>query len=105
MHNNPDFDSNDIHNRFSFHPGSPMQAPVHATVRFRYKVLAFFMDTLLPESREKSLALSRLQESMMWANAAVAMTEPASGQDQCDDTDEIIEWVKRKLASDQGSVL
>jgi hypothetical protein len=33
----------------------------------------------LPESREKSLALTTLQESMMWANAAVALHLPAHG--------------------------
>jgi hypothetical protein len=32
---------------------------------------------ILPEGREKSLALTALQEARMWANAAIATTPPA----------------------------
>lgn len=37
------------------------------------------IDTLVPPSREKSLALTKLEEAAFWANAAIARsaTEPA----------------------------
>jgi hypothetical protein len=40
--------------------------------RREYKELAHAMNDLLPESREKSLALTALEESLMWANACIA---------------------------------
>ncbi len=33
------------------------------------------MNSLCPESREKSLAITNLQQSVMWANASIAINE------------------------------
>lgn len=52
-------------------------APDHATLRRAYIELAKKMrDITAVPSREQSLALTALQESLMWANAAVAMRSP-----------------------------
>ena len=34
-----------------------------------------FIDSLCPDSREKSLAITKIEESVMWANAAIARRE------------------------------
>ncbi|WP_326491674.1 Acb2/Tad1 domain-containing protein [Rhodococcus sp. DMF-1] len=50
----------------------PDRAAEHEKVREGCKALAHFLDELLPGGREKSLALTNLEQTMMWANAAVA---------------------------------
>lgn len=63
----------DIDHRFSFHPAStPDRVAEHEKVREGCKALAHFLDELLPGGREKSLALTNLEQTVMWANAAVA---------------------------------
>lgn len=63
---------NEITERFSFHPGTDVTGPLHDAVRQQHLNLAFWLLEILPESREQSLALTALQESMMWSNAAIA---------------------------------
>lgn len=63
----------DLENRFEFHPAlSGEKRQQHATVRGVCRELAENLDALLPNSREKSLAFTAVEEAMMWANAAVA---------------------------------
>jgi len=37
--------------------------------------LAFDIEHFCPDSREKSVAITKLEESIMWANAAIARNE------------------------------
>ena len=63
----------DLKNRFDYHkPPNDEVALRHETVREAcYKAArAIVIDT--PASREQSLALTKLEEAMMWANAAIA---------------------------------
>ena len=62
--------------RLGFHPATEATGPIHATIRKDYLALADKVQAMLPEGREASLAMTALQESMMWANAAVAMQAP-----------------------------
>jgi hypothetical protein len=63
----------DLHNRFDYHPPAGEQvAKAHEDVRAKCKSAAFLFNDLLPEGREKSLAVTKLEEAMMWANAAIA---------------------------------
>lgn len=63
----------DLENRFSFHPAKDEETKVkHETVRNTCLRLALDINSLVPESREKSLAITHLEEVMMWANAAIA---------------------------------
>jgi hypothetical protein len=41
-------------------------------VRDECQALAEFMNEVLPEGREKSLVLTKIEETMFWANAAIA---------------------------------
>lgn len=67
----------EIAERFSFHPGTKITGPKHDEVRAKLRGLALWVLDDIPDSRERSLALTALQEAMMWCNAAVAIhTEP-----------------------------
>jgi hypothetical protein len=73
-----DYDA-DLHNRFAFHPADEITGPIHAEVRDRCYALAVVLSGLMPLSREASLCITRLEESMMWANAAIARhNEPSA---------------------------
>ena len=65
-------DSTDIENRFSFHPATPETGEQHAVARAKCFELAAHLNATLPEGREKSLAITHLEEVMMWSNAAIA---------------------------------
>lgn len=61
-----------IENAFTYHPPKEGQPSKYTSLRNNAKDLAMMIDTLCPESREKSLALTKLEEAVMWANASIA---------------------------------
>ena len=64
----------DIENRFAFHPATKEnnRGEIHTAVRDQCKVLAYFIIRNVPEGREQALAITHLEETMMWANAGIA---------------------------------
>jgi hypothetical protein len=65
----------DINNRFAFHPASTEEKrDEHTSVRDHCRQLATFINDKVPEGREKSLAITHLEEVMFWGNAAIART-------------------------------
>lgn len=63
----------DLAHRFKHHPPTDeLTVAAHEAVRDLALNLARFFNETLPPSREKSLAQTKLEESMMWANAAIA---------------------------------
>jgi len=68
-------DKGDIRNRFTYHPPLEGQAEKYTDIRSTALTLALLIDTLCPDSREKSLAITQLEESVFWANASIARNE------------------------------
>lgn len=63
----------DIENRFAFHPAtSEEKRDAHTSVRQLCRQLADVMNERLPDGREKEIVMTRLEEVMFWANAALA---------------------------------
>lgn len=65
----------DIGNNFSFHACDDDQALRCGNIRAKAKQLAYLIDDSCPDSRERSLAFTKLEEAVMWANAAIARNE------------------------------
>lgn len=65
----------DIEQAFTYHAPTGDQAERYQEIRARAAALAAFLVANAPESRELSLALTSLQQTVMWANAAIAIHE------------------------------
>jgi hypothetical protein len=64
-----------IENNFRYHKPSLEQQAKYVKLRGEAKGVAYLIQNLCPESREKSLALTKLEEAVMWANASIARNE------------------------------
>lgn len=66
----------DVENRFTFHPAKDqLQADKYQLIREKCKALAKEILRQTPPSREQSVAVTKLEEVMFWASAAVARNE------------------------------
>jgi hypothetical protein len=65
----------DLKNRFTYHAPKEGQPAKYTDIREKALEFADLINSLCPESREKSLAITKLEESVMWANAAIARNE------------------------------
>ena len=66
-----------IHNpemkiRFSYHKPTTEQAETYLSIRDRARSFAIYLMLNVPESRERGLAITKLEEAVMWANAGIA---------------------------------
>lgn len=72
--------TNEIEHRFGFHKatleGDNATLPRHRDTRIAFKKFAELLDSRLPDSREKSLVFTALQEASMWSHCAIAMDAP-----------------------------
>lgn len=64
--------SEQIENNFSYHSPKEGHPEKYEVIRANAKDLAYFIDQLCPNSREKSLAMTNLEQAVMWANASIA---------------------------------
>ena len=60
---------------FTYHEPKDGQAERYVRVRDTAGSLAHLFVTNCPRSRELSVALTKLEEAVMWANAAIARNE------------------------------
>lgn len=64
-----------IENNFTYHAPKPGQPEKYQKLREKAKELAYLIKELTPSSREQSVALTELETSVFWANAAIARNE------------------------------
>lgn len=62
----------EIERRFVHHPPTPAANLLHDVVNRELLRIAHVLDEMLPDGREKALALTELQSTRMWAHAAIA---------------------------------
>lgn len=58
---------------FVYHPPNSIQTRIYENIRKQTKNLAILISRTCRDSRETSLALTKLREAVMWANASVAL--------------------------------
>lgn len=68
-------ESQEIEKRFTYHAPKEGQPKKYELVRDMARNFAFLLNSVCPESREKSLAFTALEEAVMWANASIARNE------------------------------
>lgn len=70
MNNDNDDGTN---HRFDYHrPKDQETISAHEQIRESCRLLAFQLKALVPEGREQSIAITKIEEAMMWANAGIA---------------------------------
>jgi hypothetical protein len=62
----------EIQRRFTYHKPDAERADRHEMMRDAFKGVARFVSDMTPEGREQSLAMTHLEQALMWANAAIA---------------------------------
>ena len=62
--------------RFRFHPATEVTGPLHDSIRGHALGLAEAIAERVPFGRHRNLALTAVQEAMMWANAGIACDTP-----------------------------
>ena len=61
-----------IENNFKYHTPKDGQPQKYSQIREKAKELAYLIDEVCPNSREKSISQTKLEECSMWANTAIA---------------------------------
>lgn len=65
----------EVMNLFTYHSVIGDQAERYEYLRAQARDLARAILSLTPASREQSLAITSLQQAIMWANASIAINE------------------------------
>jgi hypothetical protein len=73
-------DTVELENRIKFHPASSEQQEKYAELRRCVLELVHAFNALCPDSREKSLAITNLEQAQFWANASIARNEKDATQ-------------------------
>lgn len=69
----------DLDNIYTYHAPFGDQAQRYTEIRDNAKELAERIIDSCPESRERSLALTNLEQAIFWANASIARNEKQPG--------------------------
>lgn len=64
-----------IEKAFTYHQPRESQVKRYTDIRAQGKYFAQLVSCYCPPSREASLALTKIEEAVMWANAAIARNE------------------------------
>jgi hypothetical protein len=72
MPRQPSNSREEIENRFTYHAPKPGQPELYGTIRSKAKEFALYLHDNISNSRELSVALTKLDEVVFWANASIA---------------------------------
>ena len=64
-----------IKNNFMYHSPKGSQPARYEAIRAYGKTFAEMVQASCPDSREKSVAFTKIEEAVMWANASIARNE------------------------------
>lgn len=62
----------ELEKRFTYHKPTGDQPKHYATIRNMAKNLALYLNGICPDCRAKSIAMTKLEETVMWANKSLA---------------------------------
>ncbi|MCK5479645.1 MAG: hypothetical protein KAJ06_00810 [Gammaproteobacteria bacterium] len=62
----------DLSRRFTYLEPDETRTIIHEALRMRAHSMAYSIVTNAPPCRERSLAITKIEEALMWANAALA---------------------------------
>ncbi len=74
-----DFDGDKIDWDFEYHAPTGDKVDQHEQVRAACKVLAKHVDGAMLDCREKSVAITHIENAMFWANAGIARNPRPEG--------------------------
>jgi hypothetical protein len=66
---------NDLKKRFTYHAPKEGQPKKYEQIRAEAFSFSLLLNDLCPESREKSLAITHLEDAVMWANKSISGEE------------------------------
>ncbi len=64
-----------VNHNFRYHKPDDAQARYYSQIRTSAHELALVIMQYCPDSRERSLAMTNLEQCVMWANASIARSE------------------------------
>jgi hypothetical protein len=65
-----------IENGMGFHPGNAEVAPLYEILRTRFMQIATLVNETCPDGRDKSLAVTHIEDGLMRAIRAIALSQP-----------------------------
>lgn len=68
-------DIEELKKRFTYHPPLAGQREKYENLRESGRKMGTIILMLCPDSRERSLAITKVEEAIMWANSAIARRE------------------------------
>lgn len=75
MYQPSEVDKEKLKNNFVYHPPLPGQPPRYELIRDIAKHYVDLLTQICPPSRELSLAITNVEQAVMWASAAIARNE------------------------------
>ena len=75
MYQPSDTDQKKLDTNFVYHQPKGDQNTRYETIRSSAKLFAEYLLSICPPSRELSLAITNLEQAVMWANASIARNE------------------------------
>lgn len=68
-------DKAELEKRFTYHRPTGDQPKHYASIRNMAKNFAMYLNGICPDGRAKSIAMTKLDEVVMWANKSIAEGE------------------------------